>query len=307
MAEEETTPKDDAKASNKKDAKAPEKKNEPAKAESKPAGDAKKDAAKAPEDERPVPAAPAAEQPSEGDREMKLIGIEGFCKDETFIVKKGKSITIGRSRSCDFSFRKCARYLQADPEKRDEDEDFITVSRSHLKLTYAEDGTLSIEDTSSNGTYLSDAKISKYTIKDLDKFCYKLRLGTRETLLVQLGKVTAVKHKPDDLLEDAPTIAEHSEVSVQSPAAEAPAEQKVAETGEKKDEATGPKHEAKADAKPAEAAQEKKNAPVIAEAKDSAEAGKIDAAAETEVEKDDDPKKERHVTDTDKKEIKRFS
>ncbi len=114
-----------------------------------------------------------------------LFGTAGLVEGETFLLPDGAEVVIGRSRSCPVSFRRLANYLRANPAVRDNDHDFNTVSRRHLRLTIHE-GVASIEDLSTNGSYFNGESIVQPLTIDLNRGPCALRLGTRETLELAL-------------------------------------------------------------------------------------------------------------------------
>jgi pSer/pThr/pTyr-binding forkhead associated (FHA) protein len=89
-----------------------------------------------------------------------LIGTAGFVVGECYVLDEGADIVVGRSRTCDISLRKAAAYLSAPPQVRDEDHDFNTVSRRHLRLQ-VQAGTLKVHDLSTNGSFVNDEPINQ--------------------------------------------------------------------------------------------------------------------------------------------------
>lgn len=114
-----------------------------------------------------------------------LIGIEGFVKGEEYPLWRGATVVVGRSRSCDISLRRCKAWLALDPEQRDEQRDFKTVSRKHVRLSHLEPETVEIEDLSSNGTCVDGQRISRVVVTDLRERSHELLLGTREKLRLE--------------------------------------------------------------------------------------------------------------------------
>jgi len=117
-----------------------------------------------------------------------LFGTAGLVSGEAFRLPEGAEVVIGRSRSCPVSFRRIGGYLRANPAIRDNDHDFNTVSRRHLRLT-VQDGVASIEDLSTNGSFYNGEGITQPLTVDLNRGPCSLRLGTRET--VELALVDA--------------------------------------------------------------------------------------------------------------------
>lgn len=132
-----------------------------------------------------------------------LIGTAGFVVGECYVLDDGADVVVGRSRSCDISLRKAAAYLNAPPQVRDEDHDFNTVSRRHIRVQVKDDH-LTVQDLSTNGTYINDEQVNQTHEVDLSKGSYSLRLGTRESFrLTRLPKddprVLAQRAKPTEV------------------------------------------------------------------------------------------------------------
>lgn len=114
-----------------------------------------------------------------------LIGTAGMADGEAYVLADGMEIVIGRSRSCPVSLRRTVNYLRASPAVRDNDHDFNTVSRRHLRIFVAA-SKADLEDLSSNGTFISGEALSGRTTVDLSQGPCSLRLGTRERFDLQL-------------------------------------------------------------------------------------------------------------------------
>jgi pSer/pThr/pTyr-binding forkhead associated (FHA) protein len=114
-----------------------------------------------------------------------LVGTEGFVRDEEHPIEFGATVVIGRSRSCEISLRRCKAWLALDPDNRDEETDFKTVSRKHVRISYYDDDHIEVEDLSSNGTFVNGERIDRIVINDLRERSYELLLGTREKLRLE--------------------------------------------------------------------------------------------------------------------------
>jgi pSer/pThr/pTyr-binding forkhead associated (FHA) protein len=108
-----------------------------------------------------------------------LIGTAGFVVGECFVLPDGADLVLGRSRSCDISLRRAAAYLQAPSQVRDEDHDFNTVSRRHIRVQ-VKDTQVTVHDLSTNGVFINDEPIQQSRSLDLASGSFSLRLGTRE-------------------------------------------------------------------------------------------------------------------------------
>ncbi len=114
-----------------------------------------------------------------------LLGTAGLVDGECFLLDRGMDIVVGRSRSCDVSLRRTAAYLKTPPNQRDNDHDFNTVSRRHLKITIA-DSMASIQDLSTNGTFFNGEPMREPQKVDLATGPCTVRLGTRESFQLLL-------------------------------------------------------------------------------------------------------------------------
>ena len=112
-----------------------------------------------------------------------LLGTSGFVVGECYVLPEGADLVVGRSRSCDISLRRATAYLKAAPQSRDDDHEFNTVSRRHLRLQLMA-STLRINDLSTNGTFVNDEPVQQAREVDLANGSYSLRLGTRESFRV---------------------------------------------------------------------------------------------------------------------------
>jgi len=119
------------------------------------------------------------------DKVPVLIGVAGLVDGEVFPLAEGQGVVVGRSRSCPISLRRVSNYLRSASATRDNDHDFNTVSRRHVKVTVAE-GVAAIEDLSTNGTFCNGEQLTGSTRIDLGKGGMALRLGTREQFELSL-------------------------------------------------------------------------------------------------------------------------
>ncbi len=143
----------------------------------------------------------------ETDQVAVLLGTTGMADGEIFVLPEGVEVIIGRSRGCAVSLRRANNYLRASPVVRDNDHDFNTVSRRHVRLFVAT-GKADIEDLSSNGTFIGGEALTGRTTVDLNVGPCSLRLGTRERFDLMLMPI------------DDPRIAGHEPVRAEQPGAE---------------------------------------------------------------------------------------
>jgi pSer/pThr/pTyr-binding forkhead associated (FHA) protein len=114
------------------------------------------------------------------DGTLVLVGVSGLVEGEIFQIKKGEEIVVGRSRSCDISLRKCFKYLSLDPDERNRNKHFQTVSRKHLKIVFVSPAHIEIENMGANGTFIDGTKVDRVIITDIRDQSHEMILGTKE-------------------------------------------------------------------------------------------------------------------------------
>ncbi|MDP7033796.1 MAG: FHA domain-containing protein [Planctomycetota bacterium] len=116
-----------------------------------------------------------------------LRGTHGFFKDERFIIDTGESVLIGRSSSCEVSLKRCERYLLTDPEDRKTSSGYQSVSREHLQLHFLSRTHITLQDLSSNGSFLDGQRFKKTVIKNLLEQPHEIQIGSSERLVIEWG------------------------------------------------------------------------------------------------------------------------
>ena len=71
-----------------------------------------------------------------------LKGVEGHVEGEEINLEYGRTIVVGRSRSCDFSLRRIESWLEKSEEDREKDRSFKTVSAKHFEITMYNVGSI---------------------------------------------------------------------------------------------------------------------------------------------------------------------
>lgn len=118
---------------------------------------------------------------------LVLEGKKGIAEGERFYLNYGQTMTIGRSRACEFCLAKLEKYktLSAEEEKGI---DILSISRKHLQITLYHAQSIELKDLSTNGTFINGKRIDKkYIIPDIKKKSYEIKLGKRETFNLRWG------------------------------------------------------------------------------------------------------------------------
>ena len=109
-----------------------------------------------------------------------LVGVSGVVQGTVFPLVYGKSIVVGRSRSCDVSLRNCARWIEAEKAGKNPDKATKTVSRKHVKISYYNANSIEVEDLSSNGTFVDGKRVDRVVLTDLKEKPHNVQMGAGE-------------------------------------------------------------------------------------------------------------------------------
>ncbi len=113
-------------------------------------------------------------------RTPTLKGIEGHVKGEEVKLEYGRTIVVGRSRSCDFSLRRIKAWQEKGAEEREKDRSFKTVSGRHFEITMYNLGSIEIVNLSPNGTYVDGKRIDKMIVEDVSENSHEIKIGLGE-------------------------------------------------------------------------------------------------------------------------------
>jgi len=125
---------------------------------------------------------------------LVLVGVDGLVEGEIFQIKQGEEIIVGRSRSCDISLRKCFKYLSLDPEERNKNKHFQTVSRKHLKIIFINPEHIEIENLGANGSFIDGTKVDRVIITDIKDQSHEMVLGTKEKFRLEWREEEDLEH-----------------------------------------------------------------------------------------------------------------
>lgn len=114
-----------------------------------------------------------------------LIGINGICGGEHFVLTEGAAVAVGRSSACEVCLQRVPRFLCMSEEQRAKLVDFNVISRRHLTITVT--GTRArLENHSASGSWCDDARFDKAKEVDLANASVLLRLGPTETFQLMM-------------------------------------------------------------------------------------------------------------------------
>ncbi|MEN8151570.1 MAG: FHA domain-containing protein [Planctomycetota bacterium] len=123
---------------------------------------------------------------TDGFDRLQLTGTEGLLRNDTLVIRLGETVTVGRSRSCDFSMRRSKRFLTASEEEQRrilDERSFNKVSRQHARISFLARGQVEICDLSRNGTFLDDVRVlDRKLLQDLDGLGVEIRLADTERM-----------------------------------------------------------------------------------------------------------------------------
>ena len=115
-----------------------------------------------------------------------LIGTKGHFAGEVFALEYGKTVSVGRSRTADFSLRRTQKYRAQKEDEREKDSSAKTVSGKHFMITMYNLGSIEIKNLSPNGTLVDDKTIQTLVIDDISKKAHRIRFGADEVLQLEM-------------------------------------------------------------------------------------------------------------------------
>jgi hypothetical protein len=115
-----------------------------------------------------------------------LVGIAGHFKGEIFPLQYGKTLSVGRSRTADFSLKRTEKYRAQTEAERDKDEDAQTVSSKHFQITMFNTKSIEIKNLSPNGTIVDGKPVETILIEDIHSQSHKIKFGTSQALSLEM-------------------------------------------------------------------------------------------------------------------------
>jgi pSer/pThr/pTyr-binding forkhead associated (FHA) protein len=102
-----------------------------------------------------------------GDRVL-VEGRGGLLEGVRVALRPGVPFVVGRSRSCDLSFRKAPGFSKrSDRERLLQSHEFNRLSRVHCELTLLESGRVEVRDLSHNGTWVDGDRVRGAVVVNL--------------------------------------------------------------------------------------------------------------------------------------------
>ena len=114
-----------------------------------------------------------------------LVGIKGVVQGELFPLEYGKSVVVGRSRSCDISLRNCKNWTASEEGGEEPESGSKTVSRKHLKISFHNANSIEVEDLSSNGTFVDGKRIDRVVLTDVREKAHEVQMGAGEVFRLE--------------------------------------------------------------------------------------------------------------------------
>ncbi len=128
------------------------------------------------------PRSRAAMSPPLESRTLILRGVKGYLAGQTFRVRHGESITVGRSRGCHVSLQRSDCFTGA----AEAGISFKKTSRKHVRIAFPHPDLVEIENLSRNGTLVDGARIDKLIVSDLAGRTVELEFGEGEKLVLSV-------------------------------------------------------------------------------------------------------------------------
>jgi len=117
---------------------------------------------------------------------VSLRGLGDLASGQQVKVNLGETITVGRSRHCDWSLRRAPSYLKSNGDGRDvirHDLRYNSVSRKHAHIRYVAPDMVEIENLSGNGTLVDGKLVDKIVLTDCREQTHRIQLGPKGVIL----------------------------------------------------------------------------------------------------------------------------
>lgn len=120
-------------------------------------------------------------------RRLLLEGTGGLFADERFLVREGRSVVVGRSRSCDVSVTRTRSARRIGWHALEGNAAFRKMSRHHFRISFDDSATIAIRDLSKNGIQLDDSLVEEATLTwdDLTEQAVTLVFGAAEEMTLR--------------------------------------------------------------------------------------------------------------------------
>jgi pSer/pThr/pTyr-binding forkhead associated (FHA) protein len=148
-------------------------------------------------------------------REIRLYGVRGLVAGETFTVREGATVAVGRSRSCELSLARTAAYRRIGRAHLERNRAFRRISRRHLTIAYVSAERIVLRDTSTNGTRVDGSRVDEVVLTwdSLERRPVTIGIGEGEQLVLSCGSAPP----PSGFRDELNTIREPQPSSSVSP------------------------------------------------------------------------------------------
>ncbi len=117
---------------------------------------------------------------------VSVRGLGDLATGQQVKVSLGETITVGRSRHCDWSLRRAPSYLKSDDGGRDvirHDLRYNSVSRKHAHISYVAPDMVEVQNLSGNGTLVDGKLVDKIMLTDCRERTHRIQLGPKGVIL----------------------------------------------------------------------------------------------------------------------------
>jgi pSer/pThr/pTyr-binding forkhead associated (FHA) protein len=148
-------------------------------------------------------------------RDLRLYGTRGLVAGESFLVREGASVAVGRSRSCELSLARTAAYRRIGRAHLERNRAFRRISRRHLTINFVSGDRIVLRDTSTNGTRVDGSRVDEVVLTwdSLERRPVTIGIGEGEQLVLSCGDAPP----PAEFGEELNTIREPQPSSSVSP------------------------------------------------------------------------------------------
>jgi pSer/pThr/pTyr-binding forkhead associated (FHA) protein len=135
---------------------------------------------------------------------VRLVGVAGHVAGEELVLEYGKKVTVGRSRSADWSLVRMKSWTGKSEADQKADDAFRTVSGKHFEVTMFNLGSIEVVGLSRNGTQLDGKPVTRETITDVTAKSHEIRFGADEVLRLEAKVQEEAPKQGEAKQEEAP-------------------------------------------------------------------------------------------------------
>jgi len=117
---------------------------------------------------------------------IHLSGLGRLAEGQHLRVRLGETVSLGRSRHCDWSLRRTPRFLKSRAQSRiaiKSDLAYSSVSRKHATIAFMAVDMVEVRNFSGNGTLVDGRAVDRLVLTDCRTTKHRIQLGPKGVIL----------------------------------------------------------------------------------------------------------------------------